>query len=123
MINPSSKFSKNTSSKEAFETLLDQIASADVAYYEYDAPVMSDVEYDALRREAKAILELHPEWNNQAAALSNVGGKPSERFAKIRHRVPMLSLDSVFSSEEFSEAITRMRKFLGLATSSIGARG
>ncbi|MBU6426601.1 MAG: NAD-dependent DNA ligase LigA, partial [Rhodospirillales bacterium] len=75
---------------------------------------ITDAEYDALRREAEAILAAHPEWRDDAKALAQVGGKPASGFKKVIHRTPMLSLDNVFDAEEFAEFIARIRRFLGL---------
>ncbi len=75
---------------------------------------MTDAEYDALRREADAILAAHPEYGEAAEVLAEVGAKPASGFAKIRHAVPMLSLDNAFGAEEFTEFCARIRRFLGL---------
>lgn len=101
------------SEKEKLDTLLARIAAANAAYHEHDAPEISDAEYDALRREAEAILAAHPEWDGDAAALAQVGGKPGSGFAKVLHRTPMLSLDNVFAPEEFTEFWKSKKRFLG----------
>jgi DNA ligase (NAD+) len=100
--------------KSRLEELLARIAAANAAYYERDAPEITDAEYDALRREAEAILARHPEWREAGAPLAGVGGRPASGFRKIIHRTPMLSLDNVLSQEEFAEFLARIRRFLGL---------
>ncbi len=102
------------SSAARLQALLARIDAANAAYHERDAPEISDAEYDALRHEAEALLEQHPEWRAQAAALAQVGGKPASGFGKILHRTPMLSLDNVFDGEEFAEFWQGKRRFLGL---------
>jgi DNA ligase (NAD+) len=97
-----------------FDELMARIEAADAAYHEQDAPIITDAEYDALRREADEILAAHPEFRETAKALAALGGKPASGFAKIRHAVPMLSLDNVFAPEEFAEFCARIRRFLGL---------
>jgi len=100
--------------KDKFDELMARIEAANAAYHEQDAPIITDAEYDALRREADEILAAHPEFRETAKALAAVGGKPASGFAKIRHAVPMLSLDNVFAPEEFAEFCARIRRFLGL---------
>jgi DNA ligase (NAD+) len=101
-----------TNAKADFDALLARIAEANAAYHTQDAPLMSDAAYDTLRRDAEALLAAHPEWNAQA--LAEIGAKPAAGFAKIRHAVPMLSLDNVFAPEAFAEFCARIRRFLGL---------
>jgi DNA ligase (NAD+) len=100
--------------KARFEELMARLAAANAAYHARDAPVMTDAEYDARRREADAILAEHPEYGEAAEVLEKVGAKPASGFAKIRHAVPMLSLDNAFAPAEFSEFCARIRRFLGL---------
>jgi DNA ligase (NAD+) len=100
--------------KTRLHEILAQIAAANAAYHERDAPEISDAAYDALRREADEILSLHPEWRDEAGALAQVGGRPAQGFAKLRHRQPMLSLDNVFAPEEFVAFGASIRRFLGL---------
>ena len=91
-----------------------RIAAANTAYHTRDAPIITDAAYDELRREADAMLAAHPELGDAAAALAEVGAKPAAGFKKIQHAVPMLSLDNVFSPEEFEEFLSKIRRFLGL---------
>jgi len=99
--------------KQKLDGLLTRIEAANVAYHEHDAPEITDAEYDALRREAEAILEAHPELREGAEALAQVGAKPAAGFKKLRHRTPMLSLDNVFAAEEFAEFWRGKSRFLG----------
>jgi DNA ligase (NAD+) len=103
-----------TSDKSHFDALMARIAEANTAYHTQDAPVITDADYDALRREADAILAEHPEYGEAATVLEEVGAAPASGFKKIRHAVPMLSLDNAFGPEEFSEFCARIRRFLGL---------
>ncbi len=100
--------------KQHFNALLERIAAANTAYHTEDAPVMTDAAYDALRREADALLEAHPEYGDAAEVLEEVGAKPAAGFKKIRHAVPMLSLDNAFNADEFRDFCARIRRFLGL---------
>ncbi|WP_297367102.1 NAD-dependent DNA ligase LigA [Acidocella sp.] len=105
--------------KTRLKTLLAQIDAANQAYHERDAPEISDADYDALRREAETILAAHPTWRAEARALAQVGGRVATGFTKLRHIVPMLSLDNVFTPEEFTEFLARIRRFLGLDQSAL----
>ena len=93
-----------------------EIARHDRAYHEQDAPVITDAEYDALRRRNSAIEARFPELIREDSPSLRVGPAPETGFAKLRHRVPMLSLDNAFGMEEFEEFCTRARRFLGLPT-------
>ncbi len=101
------------SEKAKLQEILARIEAANAAYHERDAPEISDAEYDAIRREAEAILAVHPEWRDMAGALAEVGARPASGFKKVRHRTPMLSLENVFSGEEFEEFWRGKKRFLG----------
>ncbi len=92
----------------------EEIAKNDRAYYQEDAPVVSDADYDALRRRYEALEAAFPELVSPESLTQTVGAAPSEKFAKVRHKVPMLSLGNVFSDEEVAEFVARVRRFLGL---------
>ncbi|MBE6563779.1 MAG: NAD-dependent DNA ligase LigA [Ruminococcaceae bacterium] len=69
-------------------------------YYVCDAPELSDAEYDRLFRELEELEALHPEYDDPNSPTKRVGGKPSEKFAKVRHEVALGSLRDVFSLDE-----------------------
>ncbi len=100
--------------KQRFDDIMARIAAANFAYHGDDRPVMTDAEYDALRREAEALLAQHPEYRDAGEALADVGAKPAAGFKKVLHAVPMLSLDNAFGPEEFADFCARIRRFLGL---------
>lgn len=97
-----------------FDALMGKIAEANTAYHTKDAPVITDAEYDTLRREADALLAGHPEFGDAAEVLEEVGAAPAAGFRKIRHSVPMLSLDNAFGPEDFVDFCAKIRRFLGL---------
>ena len=87
----------------------------DRAYHQQDAPEISDAEYDALRRRNAAIEARFPHLiRPDSPSRAGRGAAPETGFAKLRHRVPMLSLDNAMDAEEFSEFCARARRFLGL---------
>ena len=77
-------------------------------YYEQAAPTVSDAEYDALFRELRDLEDAHPEFQSPDSPTQRVGGKALDGFAKVAHRVPMLSLDNLFAKE----GIEGLRKFV-----------
>ena len=95
-----------------YHKLADEIAAHDKRYHQDDAPTISDAAYDALRRRLEALEEEFPTLKGQAAASRQVGAKPLEKFGKVKHRVPMLSLANVFTDEEAGEFVERVRRFL-----------
>ena len=91
-----------------------EIAEHDRRYYEEDAPTVSDAEYDALRQRYEALEARFPELRTSESLTRKVGAKASEKFAKVRHRVPMLSLANGFGEEDVREFVERIRRFLAL---------
>jgi DNA ligase (NAD+) len=79
--------------------LAKEVAEHDRRYYQEDAPTVSDAEYDALRVRNAAIEARFPELIRSDSPSLRVGAKPAERFEKVRHAVPMLSLDNAFTEE------------------------
>jgi DNA ligase (NAD+) len=86
----------------------------DKAYYQDDAPKITDAEYDALRRRFNAIEARFPEFVTAASPSQKIGAAPSGRFAKVRHAVPMLSLDNAFAEQDVVDFVGRIRRFLKL---------
>src|SRR5476649_2140149 len=91
-----------------------EIEGHDRRYYQDDAPKISDAAYDALRRRFNAIEARFSEFVTSASPSQKVGAAPSGRFAKVRHAVPMLSLDNAFAEEDVVDFVGRIRRFLKL---------
>ena len=92
--------------------LREEIAYHEKKYYVDNDPQISDPEFDALMTRLRRLEEQHPELIVPESPTQRVGEKPSEGFPTVRHRVPMMSLDNVFSVEEFEEFDARTRKLL-----------
>jgi len=101
------------------ERLAGEIAHHDRAYHERDAPEISDADYDALRRRDSAIEARFPALIRADSPSKRVGGAPDTGFAKLRHLVPMLSLDNAFDAGDFVDFVARAHRFLG-TTGAIG---
>jgi DNA ligase (NAD+) len=99
---------------EELARLARAIADADVAYHGEDAPKISDAEYDALKRRNAAIEARFPALKRADSPSERVGAAPSEAFAKVRHAVPMLSLENAFEAAEVADFVARVRRFLSL---------
>jgi DNA ligase (NAD+) len=95
--------------------LRELIERANRAYYEQDAPEISDAEWDALFRELVELEDAHPELRSADSPTQRVGGPPSGQFREVRHSTPMLSLGNAFSVDELRAFDVRVRRLLGLA--------
>ena len=96
------------------ETLRARLDEANIAYHAEDAPVMSDADYDALKRRLAEIEAAHPEIATPDSPTRQVGAAPSEKFAKVRHAQRMMSLENAFEPQEVAEFVARIRSFLSL---------
>ncbi len=101
--------------KAEYARLEAEITEHDRSYYQQDAPTVTDAEYDALRQRYVAIEEKFPNLKTLQSLSLKVGAKPARGFAKVRHAVPMLSLDNAFSPEDVTDFVGRIKRFLKLA--------
>jgi DNA ligase (NAD+) len=100
--------------KAELKRLAAEIGEHDKRYYQEDAPAISDAVYDALRRRNEAIEQRFPELTRADSPSRRIGAPPAQKFAKLRHAAPMLSLGNAFSDGEVAEFIARVRRFLRL---------
>ncbi len=101
--------------KAELKRLAAKIASHDKRYYQQDQPTVSDAEYDALRVRNAAIEKHFPDLIRADSPSRRVGAAPTGRFKKVRHAVPMLSLDNAFEEHDVIDFVARIRRFLKLA--------
>lgn len=97
-----------------YERLQSELADHDRRYFEQDDPTISDAAYDRLKRRYLAIEARFPEFITAASLSKTVGAAPAAKFGKVRHRVPMLSLDNAFDDEDVGDFLARIRRFLDL---------
>jgi len=100
--------------KAELKRLAAEISEHDVRYHSQDAPTISDAEYDKLRLRNAAIEERFPELVLADSPSKRVGAAPQDKFGKVQHRVPMLSLGNAFDDEDVTEFLGRVRRFLNL---------
>ena len=101
--------------KRRVEELRDLVDHHNYRYHVLDDPEVSDAEYDELMRELRALEEEFPELITPDSPTQRVGGAPSELFAPVQHRAPMLSLDNAFSWDELERWGARVERVLGRA--------
>ena len=91
-----------------------ELEGHDQRYYQDDAPSVTDAEYDALRRRYNAIEARFPDFVTADSPSQKVGAAPSGRFRKVRHALPMLSLDNAFAEQDVLDFVGRIERFLKL---------
>ncbi|MEQ1756265.1 MAG: NAD-dependent DNA ligase LigA [Micropepsaceae bacterium] len=110
---PVSKLSEKDAAAE-LDRLAKEIVGHDKRYFAEDAPTVSDADYDALKKRNQAIEAQFPRLIRADSPSRRVGFGAVEKFGKIRHGVPMLSLDNAFADEDVSDFVDRVRRFLAL---------
>lgn len=94
--------------------LVEEVSAHNLAYYQEDAPVISDAEYDVLFKRLVALEDEYPVLRTKESPTMKVGAAPLGGFAKVVHRVPMLSLANAFADDEVIDFFDRIRRFLGV---------
>lgn len=100
--------------KQELQDLADKLERYDKAYHQQDAPLVSDAEYDALRRRAEQLEAEYPDLIPENSLSRRVGFQPASGFKKLEHAVPMLSLQDIFDEQDVVDFMDRLHKFLGL---------
>ena len=101
--------------KAELKRLATEIAAHDKRYYQQDAPSVTDAEYDALRQRNSAIESRFPKLIRPNSPSKRIGVAPTGKFKKVRHAVPMLSLDNAFAEQDVIDFVARIRRFLKLS--------
>lgn len=101
--------------REELARLADALSAADAAYHQEDAPVISDAEYDALKRRNAAIEAAFPNLKRDDSPSERVGAPVAEGFAKVSHAVRMMSLSNAFDDDDVTDFDGSIRKYLGLS--------
>ncbi len=96
--------------QERLADLRSQINTHNYRYHVLDAPSISDADYDRLLNELKQIESDHPEWITPDSPTQKVGGVVSEKFEKVAHPAPILSLANAFDAEGLTAWVERISK-------------
>ena len=95
---------------ERVKELTKIIDEANYNYYVLDNPTITDQEYDKYLRELINLEEKYPEYSFNTSPTKRVGGEVIDKFKKVTHKIPMLSLGNVFNEEELREFDNRIKK-------------
>ena len=103
--------------QEKYTKLRNEIEYHNNLYYNEDNPIISDMEYDFLIHELKELEQKYPELleynkNGENSPTEKIGGTASEKFSKVRHRVPMLSLSNTYNISEIEDFDKRVKKII-----------
>jgi DNA ligase (NAD+) len=100
--------------KVELERLAAVLKTANTAYHTDDAPVLTDADYDALKRRNRAIEDRFPELKRADSPTELVGATPADGFTKVTHAVSMLSLGNAFDDSDVADFVGSVRKYLGM---------
>ena len=106
------KTSKEKKVKDQLEQLYLTVKKHDISYYKDHNPLISDAEYDDLRRSILEIEQKYPSLVNANSPSLSVGAEPSEKFKKVNHSTPMLSIQNAKNKEEVISWSDSLRNFL-----------
>ena len=93
-----------------YETLKQQIHEHNYRYHVLDAPIISDLEFDRLLNELKQIEAGHPDWVTADSPTLRAGSTPADRFVKVRHPAPILSLANAFGADDARGWFERVKR-------------
>ena len=103
---------KDSKIKNRIQKLREEISRLRFLYHVKDDPSVTDDVYDSLNKELKSLLDKYPEFIDLNAPENRVGGKPLDKFKKVKHEARMLSMNDVFSYSEVLEWETRINKLI-----------
>src|SRR5215813_12342337 len=99
--------------EKKIESLREKIRHHEYLYYVLDQPEISDLDFDKLMQQLKALEAEHPQLITPDSPTQRVGGKPREGFVKVAHSSPMLSLDNTYNEEELRDWERRVHELSG----------
>jgi len=104
--------------KKDYLKIIEKLKKYNQAYYEKDRPIISDQEYDILKKKIIDLENEHKFLKNKESPTQSVGFKPSKNFQKVKHKVPMLSLGNAFNEEDLKNFEKKIVNFLSLKDAS-----
>jgi DNA ligase (NAD+) len=96
---------------------INQLKKHDEAYFKHDNPIISDVDYDNIKKQILNFEKKHKYLKNENSPSKRVGYEPSSKFTKVIHDAPMLSLSNAFSEVNIVDFLKKIRNFLNLKDS------
>jgi len=102
---------KSLSLKE-YKEKITLIQKLNKAYYHNDKPLVSDAEYDKIKKDILDFEKKNPGIVDKDSPTKKVGFAPSEKFSKVKHLVPMLSLDNAFTKDDVEDFLKKIRNYL-----------
>lgn len=99
--------------RQRIEALTTELNEHNHRYYVLNQPTISDYEFDQLLKELEQLESVHPDLASPNSPTKRVGGDITEKFEKVKHRYPMLSLSNTYSREEIQDWEARVHKSLG----------
>ena len=100
--------------KNLYNKKIQKLLKLNKAYFEKDNPIVTDIEFDELKKELLNLAKQYPFLKKIKNLDSLVGSKPSTKFKKIRHRKPMLSLSNAFNQENILDFDKKIKNFLNI---------
>lgn len=104
------KYNSNMANKSRYEELKEKIHFHNHRYHVMDSPIISDAEFDKLLNELKRIEAEHPDWITADSPTRRAGAKPADRFDKVRHPAPILSLANAFGADDARAWLERVKR-------------
>src|SRR5208282_6017134 len=101
---------KTRDAAKEIEELREEIRRHEYLYHVADDPEISDAAFDRLMKQLRQLEDQYPQFLSPDSPTQRIGGKPREGFQKIQHKVPMVSLDNVFSFESLGEFNRRVKE-------------
>jgi DNA ligase (NAD+) len=102
---------KSLSLKE-YKEKITLIEKLNKAYYHNDKPLVSDAEYDRIKKDILDFEKKNPKIISKDSPTKKVGFAPSEKFSKVKHLIPMLSLDNAFTKDDVEDFLKKIKNYL-----------
>ncbi len=109
-LSRSVRYNTAMTTRDHYEELKEQVHLHNYRYHVLDSPLISDLEYDRLLNELKAIEAEHPDWVTPDSPTQRVGAIPLDKFEKVRHPAPILSLANAFGADDARAWFERVQK-------------
>ena len=100
--------------KKVLKKKINLLKKYDEAYFDKNSPIIPDHEYDKLKIEVLELEKKYSYLKGKSSPAQKVGYKPSSKFAKVEHGIPMLSLANAFSKENIVDFLKKIRNFVNL---------